>query len=42
MVNKIKSLFKINKDNSYYSANEEWQSRDILFTIAEYIEQCYP
>ena len=26
----------------YYSANEEWQSRDILFTIAEYIVQCYP
>ena len=24
------------------SANEEWQSRDILFTIAEYIVQCYP
>ena len=21
----------------YYSANENWQSRDILFTIAEYI-----
>ena len=21
----------------YYSANEEWQSRDILFTIAEFI-----
>ena len=27
---------------TYYSANEEWQSRDILFTIAEYIVQCYP
>ena len=26
----------------YYSANEEWQSRDILFTIAEYIVQWYP
>ena len=26
---------------TYYSANEEWQSRDILFTIAEYIVQCY-
>ena len=26
----------------YYSANEEWKSRDILFTIAEYIVQWYP
>ena len=26
----------------YYSANEELQSRDILFTIAEYIVQYYP
>ena len=27
---------------AYYCANEEWQSRDILFTVAEYIVQYYP
>ena len=32
---------KSNIQRIYYSANEEWQSRDILFTIAEYIVQCY-
>ena len=37
------SMSKLSKHNvHYYSANEEWQSRDILFTIAEYIVQWYP
>ena len=35
-------LFSFKIHMFYYSANEEWQSRDILFTIAEYIVQCYP